>query len=333
MTRTSLNPRTFAQDDEQPTKPLDTEASRLVESVGMREAILPLSALPDGAFFRLELAVFDPKLRRSVTTGWTYGRKLWGNQCRVRVLMAGRQRQVTFNDSDGNTREFESNGSTEMSYPTMLEVVRIDDNAAATSPIGRTERQDSMDAAQEKALRKRFEFATAAVAKAQESGDAGKTEVAEKRLAGIVAEADAAGVNLQAREAGTPVNGGASKAKPTPVPSATKAADAAAVKALKAKAEPKAPKEKKLPTTQDCLCGCGLETGGKFRPGHDARVKGWLGKVEQGKFEGGFDALPDTLKPHVKFAGVAKSAGTENQTYRIVQSPVKFPGREDIKVV
>lgn len=346
---TSLNPSTFAQDDpacplcdglavsecihhddadqaRAANKPLDTGSSPLLHSRSMREATVRLDALPDGAFFRLELAEFDPKLKRSVTTGWTYGQKLWHNNCRVRVLMAGRQRQVAFNDADGNTREFDAAGTVEMSYPTMLEVVRIDDNAAEQTPIGRSDRMDSMDAAQEKALRKRFEFATAAVTKA--AGDAAKTEVAQKRLDGIIAEADAAGVSLAGTLTTVTAKGGTT-AKTTPA----KGADAAAVKALKAKAEPKAPKAPKLPTTQDCLCGCGLETGGKFRPGHDARVKGWLSKVEQGKYEGGFDALPDTLKPHVKMGGSAKTAGTENQTYRILQSPVKFPGRDDIKVI
>lgn len=327
---TSLNPSTFAPDADESApvtnKPLDKGARGLVESRSMREATLPLSALADGDFFRLELMVWDERTKRSVHTGWTYGQRIYGNNCRVRVRMAGGQRQVTFGDSDGKTREFESSGIAEMSYPTMLEVVRIDANAAEQSVIGTTERRLSMDAAQEKALRKRFEFATLALGKAK--GDAAKTEVAQKRLDGIVAEADAAGVSL-AGTLTTVTTKGSTVAKTTP----SKAADVAATKAIKAKADPKPKKEPKLPTTQDCLCGCGLETGGKFRPGHDARVKGWLSKVEQGKYEGGFDALPETLKPHVKMGGSAKTAGTENQTYRILQSPVKFPGRDDIKVI
>lgn len=333
---TSLKPRTFAPDTDEPApianKPLDKGARGLVESVSMREATLPLSALADGDFFRLELMVWDEKTKRSVHTGWTYGQRVYGNNCRVRVRMAGHQRQVVFNDATGQTREFESNGITEMSYPTMLEVVRIDANAAEQSPIGTTERRSDMDAAQEKALRKRFEFATAALAKA--AGDAGKTEVAQKRLNGIIAESEAAGVNLATtKPEGNSITTITGKGATTKANAPSKAADVAAANALKAKAAPKEPKAPKLPTTQDCLCGCGLETGGKFRPGHDARVKGWLSKVEQGKYEGGFEALPETLKPHVQFGGSAKTAGTPNQTYRILRSPVKFPGRDDIKVV
>lgn len=328
---TSLNPRTFTPDSDEPTKPVDTEARGLVESLGMREATLPLSQLADDDFFRLELTEWEPKSKRLVHTGWTYGQRIYGNNCRVRVRMAGGQRQVVFEDGTGKSREFESSGIAEVSYPTMLEVVRIDEGAAEQSCIGTTERRSQMEAAQEKALRKRHEFASAALVKATGEGDAGKIETAQKRVDGILVEAEAAGVNLQAREAGEKPAAPAQKAQPTKVPA--KAADKAGVAALKAKAEPKAPKEKKLPATQNCLCGCGLETGGKFRPGHDARVKGWLTKVEQGKFEGGFDKLPETLKPHVEFAGVAKSAGTPNQTYRIVSAPVKFPGRPDIAVV
>lgn len=40
---------------------------------------------------------------------------------------------------------------------------------------------------------------------------------------------------------------------------------------------PKAPKELKA-----CFCGCGETTGGYFVPGHDARFKGWLLKIEKG---------------------------------------------------
>lgn len=48
-------------------------------------------------------------------------------------------------------------------------------------------------------------------------------------------------------------------------------------KAAKAPREPKAPKELKA-----CFCGCGDTTGGTFVPGHDARFKGWLLKIEKG---------------------------------------------------
>lgn len=54
------------------------------------------------------------------------------------------------------------------------------------------------------------------------------------------------------------------------------------VRAAKAPAEPK-----------PCKCGCGGRTKSFFIPGHDARFKGWLLKIERGEkqpgdFAGGF---------------------------------------------
>ncbi len=36
------------------------------------------------------------------------------------------------------------------------------------------------------------------------------------------------------------------------------------------------------PPNGKCRCGCGEKTGAFFRPGHDARFKGWLIKIANG---------------------------------------------------
>lgn len=53
----------------------------------------------------------------------------------------------------------------------------------------------------------------------------------------------------------------------------------AAAKA-KANAKPKAPK-----TVRKCGCGCGGDTTAFFVPGHDARYKGWMKKLADGKID------------------------------------------------
>lgn len=49
---------------------------------------------------------------------------------------------------------------------------------------------------------------------------------------------------------------------------------------------PKLPKMKRVrkpKTPKPCSCGCGHSTrGGRFIPGHDSRLKGWLLRVERG---------------------------------------------------
>ena len=47
----------------------------------------------------------------------------------------------------------------------------------------------------------------------------------------------------------------------------------------------KAPREPKTKTVRACRCGCGGQTTAYFVPGHDARFKGWLKKIEMGKKE------------------------------------------------
>jgi hypothetical protein len=44
-------------------------------------------------------------------------------------------------------------------------------------------------------------------------------------------------------------------------------------------------KERPPKTVRSCACGCGEETLGYFAPGHDARFKGWLRKIEKGEGE------------------------------------------------
>lgn len=66
-------------------------------------------------------------------------------------------------------------------------------------------------------------------------------------------------------------NGAAGKAraaKPAPVAKAVKVA------------KPKEPKVERA-----CACGCGGTTTGYFVPGHDARFKGWMLKIERGLVE------------------------------------------------
>jgi hypothetical protein len=50
------------------------------------------------------------------------------------------------------------------------------------------------------------------------------------------------------------------------------------------KATRKTPLERKTKKKANgkCMCGCGGSTGGYFVPGHDARFKGWLKRLERG---------------------------------------------------
>ena len=94
-------------------------------------------------------------------------------------------------------------------------------------------------------------------------------------------------------------------------------AKAAAKVATKGKPVAKAPKGKvagkaktpKEPKEQHpCLCACGGLTGGKFVPGHDARVKGWFKKIAAGDEEFTFNKLPKSLqKLVVDVKGVKKA--------------------------
>lgn len=70
----------------------------------------------------------------------------------------------------------------------------------------------------------------------------------------------------------------------------------------KAKKAPREPKEK---TVRACRCGCGNQTGGYFYPGHDARFKGWLLKIERAKME--VKDLPESVQK--EYTWIKKGAG------------------------
>lgn len=59
----------------------------------------------------------------------------------------------------------------------------------------------------------------------------------------------------------------------------------------------RAPKAEK--TVRACRCGCGGQTTAYFVPGHDARWKGWMKKIEMGKKEP--KELADGTKAMYKF--------------------------------
>ena len=71
---------------------------------------------------------------------------------------------------------------------------------------------------------------------------------------------------------------------------------------------PKMPKKSKSKPPQKCNCGCGHMTrGGKFLPGHDARLHGWALRVERGIVQ--LKDIPDgerqAVEAHMK-AGAKK---------------------------
>lgn len=52
--------------------------------------------------------------------------------------------------------------------------------------------------------------------------------------------------------------------------------------------------------TKPCACGCGDETTAYFVPGHDARFKGWLRKIEKGEAAPA-DLLPKSIRSKYEF--------------------------------
>lgn len=62
---------------------------------------------------------------------------------------------------------------------------------------------------------------------------------------------------------------------------------------------------KKEKTVKPCRCGCGGQTTAFFVPGHDARFKGWLIKVEKGEKK--VTELPESVQKGYKW--VKKGAG------------------------
>lgn len=60
---------------------------------------------------------------------------------------------------------------------------------------------------------------------------------------------------------------------------------AAGTKKAAAAKKPAEKREKAPKTVRKCACSCGTETTGFFAPGHDARMHGWIKKLESGKIE------------------------------------------------
>lgn len=86
-----------------------------------------------------------------------------------------------------------------------------------------------------------------------------------------------------------------------------------------------------------CICGCGGETTSKFIPGHDAKLKSLLIKIERGVEA--LDALPEIARPYVTFKkGVLETQdiggkAVKVQLYVLAKTPVRVPGRSDIEFV
>lgn len=80
-----------------------------------------------------------------------------------------------------------------------------------------------------------------------------------------------------------------------------KAGEKAAEKAAAASGEKpaKVKKAKAEKTVRACRCGCGGQTTAYFVPGHDARWKGWMKKIELGKMEP--KGLPATTQKMYSF--------------------------------
>jgi hypothetical protein len=128
-----------------------------------------------------------------------------------------------------------------------------------------------------------------------------------------------------------------------PAPGSNAAAKASKAKAIAAAKKQtagtaavatKAPRVKKEKVLRECLDGCGEMVGGRFKMGHDAKLKSLILKIERG--DEPLTALPDIAKAHVKFVKgeteVQKVDGKDVkvQLYNCTQAPVRFPGRDDI---
>lgn len=61
-------------------------------------------------------------------------------------------------------------------------------------------------------------------------------------------------------------------------------------------------------TVRKCACGCGDETTGFFVPGHDARFKGWLLRIERGEGQP-TDYLPKKVADSYEWKPVARIVG------------------------
>lgn len=186
---------------------------------------------------------------------------------------------------------------------------------------------------------------------AMEAGNQAGVEAATKRINQLEEEAAVAGVELPEWDAPDAVvaqpgeTDGKNDESTVPIPAtppakaltqkqkaeiaaaqakAKKAKSAGVEKGVAATATPKTKKEKKVRKTHDCICGCGQETGGLYAPGHDARVKGILLKIERGDLEK--TAVPAGVAPFVRWFGKWKTEG-----FKLTAAPVKVPGRAEIE--
>ena len=292
----------------------------------------------------------DPFRFDNLNGSWVYGHFIFGNASRARVMLYDQVRTVVIPDKwDAKHtriitpgRTFQTSGDEEINVPLDMTVESLADRHQSPNPP-EAKAQGSAAKAEGGFIMTDQVKAAGLIAKynhqhkqlnaALEAGNEAKAEQAQARITALEAEAEASGVELPPWE--TP------EAKPAPVPTPVieaaglkgvemAKAKAAAAKAggltKKAAAEKKKaePKAKKLKKTHDCLCGCGTETLSLYAPGHDARVKGILLKVERGDLEK--SAVPETVAPFVKWAGKWKTEG-----FKLTAAPVKVPGRDEIE--
>lgn len=76
-----------------------------------------------------------------------------------------------------------------------------------------------------------------------------------------------------------------------------------------------AKKEKVAKEPKPCKCGCGEVTGGYFVPGHDARFKGWMLKIERGKAKKN-ELLTPAVIAQYKWAKVAGGGERTTTNYK-----------------
>ena len=296
----------------------------------------------------------DPFRYDNLSGQWVYGHLIFANASRARVMIYDRPHEVHIPDKkDKKTgwiitpdRTFITSGDEEQNLPLGIMVESLADrhqsprpqtNGAKPEAKGGPIMTDEVKAA---GLIAKYNHQHKQLNRALEAGDAAKAEQARARIDALEAEAAAADIKLPIWDYPEP----AATPEPTPTPNIEAAGkkgeqtakEAAKAKAAKAKekgaldkksataAKAKEPKVKKLKKTHDCLCGCGTETLNIYAPGHDARVKGILLKVERGDMER--SAVPETVAPFVKWFGKWKTEG-----FKLVAAPVKVPGRDDVE--
>lgn len=266
---------------------------------------------------------------------WIYGHMVFANASRARAVIHG--------DQPRHPKDEESN----LPLGMLVESLADPDDS---KPKRRSEPMPTNPKAA--GLIARYQHQQKQWAIAQEAGDASKVEVCLSRITAIEAEAKEAGVELPAYDsdrpthkvepAGLPITSVTTvgkgkvqtarppltKAQKDDIQAATRAKAKAAAITAKAAAKADKPKgeqaPKKLKATHDCICGCQRETGGLYAPGHDARIKGMLLKIERGDLPK--DMVPPAVAPFVKWRGTWKT-----DAFCLVAAPVKFPGRDDIE--